>query len=128
MKAAKTVMDGCLKLVCQAITDKKGFNIVVIDVRRVCSMTDYFIIAEGNVDRHVTALAKHVEDMLRTVDFKPSHVEGMREGEWVVLDYMDIVIHLFIPELREHYALEEVWKEGKIVNVPVKYRREKEYE
>lgn len=114
-------IEAILKLVCQAVTDKKGFNIVVIDVRGVSSMTDYFIIAEGNVDRHVTTLAKHVEDVLRTVDFRPLHVEGMQEGDWIVLDYMDMVIHFFIPELREHYALEEIWKEGKIVNVPVKY-------
>jgi ribosome-associated protein len=118
-------VDKRLQIACQAIADKKGFNAITIDVRNISSMTDYFIIAEGNVDRHVTALAKHVEDMLRTVGCRPSHVEGMREGDWVVLDYMDFIIHFFIPELRQHYALEEVWKEGTILEIPVKYGENK---
>jgi ribosome-associated protein len=107
--------------ICQAISDKKGFNIVVLDVREVSSMTDYFIIAEGNVDRHVAALAEHVYDVLQEKGYKPVHIEGLREGNWVVLDYIDFMVHFFIPELRQYYSLEEVWKQGQIVNVPVDY-------
>lgn len=112
-----------LQEICQAIVDKKGFNVLVLDVRGISTMTDYFIIAEGNVDRHVSALAQHVQDVLREKGQKPVHVEGLREGNWVVLDYLDFVIHLFVPELRQYYSLEEVWKEGKIVAVPVDYER-----
>lgn len=115
------MINSLLKDICQAIVDKKGFNIVVIDVRGVSTMTDYFIIAEGNVDRHVAALAQHVEDVLREKGQRPAHIEGKLEGNWVVLDYLDIMVHFFIPELRQYYSLEEVWKEGKVVNVPVKY-------
>ena len=115
--------DPLLKDICQAIVDKKGFNIVVLDVREVSNMTDYFIIAEGNVDRHVTALAEHVTDVLREKGIKPTHVEGLREGNWIVLDYLDLMVHFFVPELRQYYSLEEVWKQGKIVNVSVDYEK-----
>lgn len=114
-------MESFLQCICQAIVDKKGFNIVVLDVRGVSSMTDYFVIAEGNVERHVTALAQHVVDEMCKKGQKPVHVEGMGEGNWVVLDYLDIIVHFFIPDLRQYYSLEEVWKEGTVVSVPVDY-------
>lgn len=108
-----------LSNIAQAIYDKKGFNILVLDVKGICSMTDYFIIAEGTVDRHVKALAGTVVDQLAEFQHHPFHVEGMQEGDWVVMDYSDFVIHLFTPELREKYALEELWKSGKIVDVHI---------
>ncbi len=108
-----------LKNIAQAIYDKKGFNILVLDVKGICSMTDYFIIAEGTVDRHVRALADTIMDQLKAFNQQPLHAEGMQEGDWVVLDYSDFVIHLLIPELREKYALEELWKNGKIVDVDI---------
>lgn len=109
---------------CQAIVDKKGLNVVALDVRGISTMTDYFIIAEGTVPRHVSALAQNVDDVLRKNKMTPSHVEGLPEGEWVVLDYMDFILHLFTPELRGYYALEEIWKEGKVMKVPLEYGRQ----
>ena len=106
---------------CQAIIDKKGCNLVALDVRGISSMTDYFVIAEGSVPRHVAALAQNVDDTLRKERLSPIHVEGLPDGEWVVLDYMDFVLHIFTPELRGHYALEEIWKEGKIMKIPLEY-------
>lgn len=106
-----------LNPIAQAIYDKKGFNILVLDVRNVSTMTDYFIIAEGNVDRHVQALSHTIVDELAKHKRHPLHAEGQQEGDWVVLDYGEIVIHLFIPELREKYALEELWHEGRVVDV-----------
>lgn len=106
-----------VQAICQKIYDKKGFNILGLDVRGVCSMTNFFIIAEGTVERHVKALADTVFDFLLEMGRKPIHREGGREGDWVVLDYGDMVIHFFIPEMREKYALEQVWKEGKIVDL-----------
>ena len=108
---------------CQAIIDKKGLNVVALDVRGVSTMTDYFIIAEGTVPRHVAALAQNVSDVLRKNHVTPSHIEGLSDGEWVVLDYMDFVLHLFTPELRDYYALEEIWKEGKVMKIPLHYGR-----
>lgn len=108
-----------LNRIAQAIYDKKGFNILVLDVREICTMTDYFIIAEGTVDRHVKALSQTIVDELARRGLEPLHIEGQQEGDWVVLDYGDFVIHLFIPELREKYALEELWQEGQIVDVKI---------
>lgn len=113
-----------VRSVCQAIVDKKGLNVVALDVRGISTMTDYFIIAEGTVPRHVSALAQNVDDVLRKNKMTPSHVEGLPEGEWVVLDYMDFILHLFTPELRGYYALEEIWKEGKVMKVPLEYGRQ----
>lgn len=110
-----------LNIVAQAIYDKKGFNTLIIDVRNISSMTDYFIIAEGTVDRHVKALSQTICDELsKKAKLNPLHVEGEREGDWVVIDYGEFVIHLFIPDLRQKYALEELWKKGRIVNANIK--------
>lgn len=108
-----------LNRVAQAIYDKKGFNILVIDVKDICTMTDAFIIAEGTVDRHVKALGQTIMDDLAKENIHPLHAEGLQEGDWVVLDYGDFIIHLFIPELREKYALEKLWNKGKIVDVKI---------
>jgi len=101
--------------ICQKIFDKKGLNILALDVRGISTMTDFFIIAEGNVERHVVALASAVIELLAEKGMSPLHTEGEREGDWVVLDYGHIIIHFFIPSMREKYRLEQVWKEGEIV-------------
>lgn len=117
-----------LQSIVQTIFDKKGFNILTLDVREVSTMTDYFVIAEGTVDRHVKALSHAVFDcLLEQHHLKPWHTEGEREGDWVVLDYGDIVIHLFIPELREKYSLEQIWKKGKVVDLPLQKSSSKVY-
>lgn len=108
-----------LNVIAQTIFDKKGFNILVLDVHNVSTMTDYFIIAEGTVDRHVKAISNSVIHALEDVGEKPVYVEGEQEGDWVVIDYGDMVVHLFTPELRERYALENLWKDGKIVDVEI---------
>jgi ribosome-associated protein len=108
-----------LDRIAQAIYDKKGFNILVLDVRGICTMTDFFILAEGTVDRHVKALSHAIIDELALEGQDPLHVEGQQEGDWIVLDYGDFVVHLFIPELREKYALEKLWDEGQVVDVKI---------
>ena len=108
-----------LNTIAQSIYDKKGFNILVLDVQDICTMTDFFIIAEGTVDRHVQALSRAVMDQLGQQGLKPLHVEGQESGDWIVLDYVDFVVHLFLPDFREKYALEELWNEGKVVDVKI---------
>lgn len=108
-----------LNQIAQCIYDKKGFNILVLDVRGICSMTDYFVIAEGSVDRHVRAISQSIDGELSSKGTKVLHVEGLSQGDWVVLDYGDVVIHLFTPEMREKYAIEELWRVGKIVDVTI---------
>lgn len=103
----------------QTIFDKKGFNILVLDVRGISTMADYYIIAEGSVGRHAKSVCTAIKAHLNDEDATLYHCEGEQEGDWIVMDYGDIVIHLFIPEMREKYALEELWKKAKIVDVDI---------
>jgi ribosome-associated protein len=109
-----------LEEVANAIQDKKGANIIGIDVRSFSTLTGYFLVAEGTVSRHVKAMAKHVIDLLAENEMEPFHVEGMEFGDWIVLDYGDFIIHLMQEEMREKYRLEEIWKKGKIVPLNLK--------
>lgn len=106
-----------LNLIGQIIYNKKGFNILGLDVRDVSSLTDFFIIAEGNVNRHVKAIAQAVIEALKAKGHEPLHVEGLTDGDWVVIDYLEVVIHLFMPGVRDKYRLEELWHQGKIVDL-----------
>lgn len=116
-----------LDSIAQVIFDKKGFNILALDVRGISTMADYFIIAEGSVDRHVRSLYTNINDQLSEMEMKPFHTEGVREGDWIVMDYGAIVIHLLIPELREKYALEELWKKAQIVDLDIVVSKELKY-
>lgn len=108
-----------LNKIAQVIYDKKGMNILGLDVRGVSSLTDFVIIAEGNVDRHVSAIAHAVIDTLKEEGIKPLHVEGIQEGDWVVIDFLDMMVHLFMPGLREKYRLEDLWKNGQILELHI---------
>ncbi len=108
-----------LDVIAQAIFDKKGVNILALDVSDISSMTDYFVIAEGNVDRHLKALCSSITDAMKQRGEVPLHVEGLRDSDWVIVDFGGIVIHLFTPEMREKYAIEQLWKEGKIVDLKI---------
>lgn len=109
-----------LNSIAQTIYQKKGFNILALDLRNVSTMTDFFLIAEGSVDRHVIALSKTIIEELEQEGLTPFHTEGLTVGDWVVLDYLEFVIHIFMPGLRDKYRLEEVWHEGKIIDLELK--------
>jgi len=108
-----------LESLCQIIFDKNGFNILTLDVRSISTMTDFFIIAEGNVDKHVQAIAKAISQHLEEEGLGPYHLEGYQEGGWIVIDALDVVIHLFTGSERQFYALEELWSKADIVDVPI---------
>ena len=107
----------------QALFDKKGFNILALDVRSITDLTDYCIIAEGNVDRHVKALCHNVLDAVKQLGIDPVAVEGQEEGDWIVIDFGSAIIHLMLPDMREKYALEELWKASKIVDLAIDVKR-----
>jgi ribosome-associated protein len=107
-----------LNAVAQAIFDKKGTNIIVLDVRGISTMTDYYIIAEGTVDRHVKSLSRSIKDQMKLLNWECLHIDG-DDGEWTVMDFGEFVIHLLIPEMREKYSLEELWQKAKIVDVDI---------
>ena len=109
-----------LNKIAQVIYDKKGFNILVLDVRGISTLTDYFIIAEGNIDRHVRAISLAIQGELKEHKQDLWHMEGDASSDWVVLDYFDFVIHLMTPEMREKYSLETLWNAAKVVDVQIK--------
>lgn len=96
-----------LNAIAQAIFDKKGFNILALDVRAISTLTDYVIIAEGNIDKHVMAIAEAIIERMESLGQKTIYIEGMKGGDWVVVDYMHIMVHLFMPGMRDKYQLEQ---------------------
>lgn len=112
-----------INIISQIIYDKKGFNILALDVKGVSTICDYLIIAEGNVERHIKAIANEITHELKKINEVPLHVEGLQEGDWVVIDYLDIIVHLFKPHLRETYGLERLWQKGKIIDLKIKVEK-----
>jgi len=93
----------------KAAQDKKGADIVVMDLRDVGAFTDYFVICSGQNPRQVTAIAENIEQALKESHVRPSHVEGYKRAEWVLLDYFDFIVHIFNRETRLFYALDRLW-------------------
>lgn len=110
-----------LDSIAQTIFDKKGLNILALDVREISTFTEYFLFAEGNVERHVIALAKAVIEQQKGEGHVAFHHEG--SGDWVVVDFGHIVVHIFTPDMRDKYALEKLWKEGRIIDLNIKTER-----
>jgi ribosome-associated protein len=106
-----------VELAVRTLLAHKGQDLLVLDVRNLSSLGDYFLICSGGSKRHVQALAEHLQETLKQVGVKPLGLEGMDEGHWVLLDYIDVVIHLFIKPLREFYDLEGLWVEAHRVPV-----------
>ena len=96
-----------------ALSDKKGEDIKVIDITGISVLADYFIIANGNSDSHVNALVDNVEEELHKAGYSLRQREGQASGSWVLLDFGDIIVHVFDKENRLFYDLERIWKDGK---------------
>lgn len=95
-----------------AIGDRKGSRILVLDLRGLCDATDFFVIASGTSDAHVRGLADGVMQMMDKSGQSAHHVEGLTTGHWVLLDFVDVVVHLFHPETRAFYQLERLWQDA----------------
>ncbi len=113
-----------LNEIAQIIYDKKGFNILALDVKGISSIADYLLIAEGNVDRHTISMAKAVLESMSEKGERAVHVEGLQTGDWIVLDFGGLIVHLFQPGLREKYSLEKLWNEGEIVDLSLDISKE----
>ena len=100
--------------ICKASSDKKARDIVTMDMRGLMSSTDYFVICSANTATQVRAIADNIEEQLAEAGVAYSHREGYREGEWVLMDYGDVVAHIFMQEAREYYALERLWGDAKL--------------
>jgi ribosome-associated protein len=97
------------KLVVDAIEDLKAVDITVLDVRKMTSITDFMIIASGNSNRHTRAIINNVVEKSREKGCRPLGIEGERDGQWVLADLGDVVVHVMLPKIREFYQLEKLW-------------------
>jgi ribosome-associated protein len=93
----------------ELLLDRKAQDVTLLDLRNLSSATDFFLIATGRSDTHVTAIADHLIDELKAEGIRPVGVEGLRGGRWVLIDYVDYVVHVFHPAAREFYQLERLW-------------------
>ena len=95
-----------------ALDDMKAVNVKVLDVRGLTDIADLMIIASGNSDRHVRSIADRVVEKAKAAGFRPLGTEGERDGEWVLVDLQDVVVHVMLPRVREFYGLEYLWDAG----------------
>jgi len=110
-------MKRALTQVLRAAEDKKAEDIVVLNLASICSFTDYFVLCSGRSSRQVQAIADGIEEKLRTQSIRPASIEGYSQGEWVLMDYLDFVVHVFAPKAREFYDLERLWRGAKRIEV-----------
>ena len=100
------------------LLDRKGNDVVLLSLKGVSDMTDYFLIASGTSDTHVRALGSGVlEDLKKETGQMAHHVEGLQQGRWVLLDYVDFVVHVFHPTLRNFYQIERLWADADVIPV-----------
>jgi ribosome-associated protein len=97
----------------EAALDKKAQELVWLDLSGVCSFTDNFLICTGTSSRHNQTISDNVEEKLKAAGVRPLHVEGYSEGEWILMDYVNFVVHIFSARAREFYDLERLWRAGK---------------
>lgn len=105
------------KLAAKAIDSKKGANIKVIKVDGVSVIADYFVIATGFSSTQVRALADKVEFQLKEAGESVSHIEGHKNDTWILLDYVDVIVHVFSEEAREYYDLDKMWADGEEIDI-----------
>jgi ribosome-associated protein len=103
--------------VAELISDMKGVDIKVLHLKPLTDMTDYFVIASGTSDTHVRSMAQHVVDELRQEGSRVHHAEGLEQGRWALLDFVDVVVHVFHPTLRGFYQLERLWSDAEELSV-----------
>ncbi len=97
--------------------DKHAKAVTIMDLRGLTSVTDFFVICTGDSDVQVKAIVDHVDDSLRKAGDKPYHIEGYGKSSWVIVDFVDVVAHIFSPSSREYYGLERLWADAKVADI-----------
>lgn len=98
-------------------SEKQAIDIIVLDLRKVTDFCDYFMICSGAVDVHIKAIYQHIENELVKIGWKPNHIEGRENYRWVLMDYIDLVVHVMQPDARGYYSLERVWGDAPRVRI-----------
>lgn len=110
-------MTDALKIALNAADAKKASDLVALDISKIASFADYFLLCTGDSSRQMQAIADEVEQRLRVNGIRPSHVEGYQNAEWILMDYIDLVVHIFSKNARIYYDLERLWRDGKRMDV-----------
>ena len=105
------------QIACKAIDDKKGQDIKIIDIHNVSVIADYFVIASGTNTNQVQAIVDNVEEQLGRAGFEAKQIEGNRNSSWILMDYGDVIVHVFDEENRLFYDLERIWRDGKVLEM-----------
>jgi ribosome-associated protein len=108
-KKTRTAPGSLTKVAVAALEDMKAVNVKVLDVRKLTDVADTMIVATGNSDRHVKSIADRVIERCREAGHRAYGVEGQQEGEWVLVDLQDLIVHVMLPRIREFYGLEKLW-------------------
>ena len=105
------------RMACECIEEKKGIDIKVIDISKISVLADYFIIAGGSNLRQIQSIADNIEEKLGKAGSAPKSVEGYQTSNWILMDYRDIIIHIFNQEERLFYDLERIWADGTTIEM-----------
>lgn len=108
---------GLAKFIAKVALDKKGSDILILDLRKISSMVDYFIVISGTSAVHTKAIAEDIVRKVREKGIRKWHIEGQSYGHWILLDYIDVVIHIFLEEERLYYKLESLWGDAPIERI-----------
>lgn len=111
-------MTPLLRHAIRALQDHKALELKILDLQGICSFTDYFVIATGTSTRHAQAMCDAVVEELGKSGVKPAHIEGYNKAEWILVDYLNFVVHIFIESAREYFDLERLWKPAHRVEPP----------
>lgn len=106
-----------IKVIVNAAQDKKAFDINVLNIAGLSSIADYFVVASGNNERQAVAIADEIEDKMSELGLEPLNKEGHQTGRWVLLDYGDIIVHVFHREEREFYNIEKLWVDAESIEI-----------
>ncbi len=101
--------------------EKKSYDLVLMDVREVTSIADYFLVCSGRSDRQVQTIAQGIEENLAKLGIAPISIEGLSRGHWVLMDFSDVIVHIFYQPIREFYDLERLWAHAPRVELPEPY-------
>jgi ribosome-associated protein len=106
-----------LRFIKEKLEDKKAENIVILDVSKLTNIADFFVVATASSPVHARALAEYLTEEAEKAGINVDHVEGMEFGNWILIDLLDVIVHIFTPELREYYGIEWIWSEAERVRL-----------
>lgn len=112
-----------VQVACEAADDKKAMNLVTLDIANISVVADYFVICSGRTETQVRAIAEEVEDRLEELEIRPRKIEGKSNGNWILLDYADFIVHVFRHQEREYYNLERLWVDAKPIDIPLTFEK-----